>query len=752
MRRWLRRLQRVFSGRPAPRRPFVRLSVEALEERSLLAAGFLQTNMVSDIAGMANVTDPNLINPWGLTATAEFWVAENGAGVSSLFNGIGTPNPQLPTVTIPPISGNGPGIPSGIVNNPFGQSNPTAFEVDGHPAIFIFDSQDGEISAWNFQLADPTKAVTVAGNAAADYTGLAIGKDSNGDPLLYAAMFATNNGDGTTGTTGGTIQVFNSSFQPVSLGASAFQDPSIPSNFGPFNIQNVGGLLYVEYAKIDPTTGEGQVGPNNSGFVDVYNGNGVLQKRLILGGKLDSPWGVAMAPAGFGQFGGDLLVGNFGNGEINAYDSHGKFVGNLTDNAGDPIVIDHLWALQPGDGANGQLSNAIYFTAGINNEADGLFGSLQPIPTLSTKSPLLPNLPGGALQTFSTMPTTGPDAGDQNPYGLAFVPAGFKGKGVLQPGDLLIANFNNASTSDNPTGIQGTGATIMRVTPDGGTSIFFQGPPGLGLTTALGVLKNGFVLVGSVPTPDGTAANIGPGTLFVLDANGNVVAKLTGNLLDSPWDLTINDQGKTAQVFVSNVVSGTITRLDLNVPAAGQSANHIIESETVIGSGFTSTPNDAAVILGPTGLAYNAKTGTLYVASTADNTIFSIPNAGTRLSDAGTGNVVFQSTELRGPLGMVLAPNGDLIVANGDAVNADPNNKENSELIEFTPQGKLVGEFQVDTGAGSAFGVAVSTDNGQIRFAAVDDSTNTVSVWTFDIGPPQHGPAKHSVRVLPGRL
>jgi DNA-binding beta-propeller fold protein YncE len=302
---------------------------------------------------------------------------------------------------------------------------------------------------------------------------------------------------------------------------------------------------------------------------------------------------------------------------------------------------------------------------------------------------------------------------------------------MLQAGDLLVSNFNNASTTDNPTGIQGTGSTIMRITPNGGTSVFFQGSTQLGLTTALGVLKNGFVLVGSVPTPDGTAANIQPGSILVLDSNGKLVETLNGNLLDSPWDLTINDQGNTAQVFVSNVVSGTVTRIDLKVPAPGTGGKPMVESETVIGSGFTSQPNGGAVILGPTGLAYDPKTDTLYVASTADNAVFAIKHAGSRHSDAGTGKVIFTDPNLRGPLGLVLAPNGDLIVANGDAVNTDSTGQHNSELIEFTPSGQLVGHFQVDTNAGSAFGLAVTVDNGTLRFAAVDDSTNTVSIWSF---------------------
>jgi hypothetical protein len=323
-------------------------------------------------------------------------------------------------------------------------------------------------------------------------------------------------------------------------------------------------------------------------------------------------------------------------------------------------------------------------------------------------------------QSVSTVPPNG----DLNPYGVAFVPADYDGGGRLHPGDILVSNFNNSAN------LQGTGTTVVQITPAGQQSVFFQGQPGLGLTTALGVLKSGFVLVGSVPTTDGTFSTIQQGSLLILNRNGRLVANLTSaTKLDGPWDLTIHDQGSTAQVFVSNVLSGTVTRIDLTIPTNG---NPIVESMTQIASGYAHHSDPAALVVGPTGLAYDAQRDILYVAATADNAIFAVPNAGVTQTDAGTGRVIFRDpAHLRGPLGLVLTPDGDLITSNGDAVNA--NKHFPSELVEFNPTtGRFVAQFSLDSAPGSAFGIALALFDGQIRFAAVDDNTNTLEMWTLD--------------------
>jgi hypothetical protein len=319
--------------------------------------------------------------------------------------------------------------------------------------------------------------------------------------------------------------------------------------------------------------------------------------------------------------------------------------------------------------------------------------------------------------TASTIPSNG----DLNPYGVVFVPAGFPAGGTIAAGDLLVANFNNNSN------LQGTGTTIVRISPTGSQSVFATSPL-IGLDTALGALSRGFVIVGNLPvTYAGGAATPHQGSLQILNRSGVLISTLNDpTLLDSPWDLTINDQGSQAQVFVSNILSGTVTRLNLSVTATQVT----VVSKTRIGSGYAHQPNAAAVVVGPTGLAYDPDRDTLYVASTADNEIFAIGDAGDRNNSAGTGFMVFEDqNHLHGPLGLVLAPNGNLITANGDAVN--PGGTPN-ELLEFTPQGHLIAQYQMDAGApGGAFGITSIVSQGSIRFASVDDDLNTVTIWNL---------------------
>jgi hypothetical protein len=317
--------------------------------------------------------------------------------------------------------------------------------------------------------------------------------------------------------------------------------------------------------------------------------------------------------------------------------------------------------------------------------------------------------------------------GDVNPYGVAFVPQGFPKGGKTEAGDILVTNFN---TGPAP-GTQGTGSTIVSISPDGTQTTFFTGTSQLGLTTALGVLKKGFVIVGSLPTVGGVVQP--PGSLIILDTDGNQVgsALTDATFFDGPWDLTLVDNGNSATVFLSCVLNGTVTRFDLTIHGSTVSALNKVQ----IAAGYMFGPSVPALVVGPTGLAYDAQSDVLYVASTADNEIFAIADAAKTSTSTVPGTVIFSdSTHLHGPLGLVLAPNGNLISSQGDAINPSTDPAQQSEIVEFTKgKGKtpatFVSQFSIDSVGGSAFGIAIQRNMGAITLAAVDDSMNVLTVY-----------------------
>ena len=341
--------------------------------------------------------------------------------------------------------------------------------------------------------------------------------------------------------------------------------------------------------------------------------------------------------------------------------------------------------------------------------------------------PIIPQL--SKIPSFSV--TTIPSNGDLNPYGVAFVPTGFPAGSPLHPGDVLVSNFNASSN------LQGTGTTIVSIDPNGNQSLFFQGHGNVGLTTALGVLGAGFVLVGSVPTntpagscrqePSGEETGVGEGELLILDAQAQVVSHIhSQQFLNGPWDLTIHDRGTTAQVFVSNARSASVTRLDLAVNAANDQVT--ITKMTQIASGYVRRCDPNALVVGPTGVALDPTTDTLYVASTGDNAVYAVATASSTTSDHGRGTIVIQDPmHLHGPLGLVRAPNGDLLTAQGDAVN--PDSTQPSEIVEYTSTGQFVAQFSVDAAQGSAFGLALETSGSSFRFVAVNDALNVLDMW-----------------------
>jgi uncharacterized protein (TIGR03118 family) len=371
IRKWRLTLRGYSPDRPL--RPY-QLALESLEDRCLLASAFLQTNLLSDIPGVARLTDPNLVNPWGLsfTPTGNFYVSDNNAGVSTVYDGAGQPTPPTAplVITIPlPAGGTGKAAPTGVAVNGTPDFVITASGRSGS-STFIYVTEDGTISGWNRNV-DLTHALLKVDNSTqptpamgAVYKGVAVGSNATGN-FIFAANFRA-----------GTIEVYDKNFAKATL-AGSFNDPALPAGFAPFNIQNLSGQLYVTYAKQDAKKHDDVKGPGN-GFVDVFDTNGNLIKRLASQGTLNSPWGLALAPAQFGTFSGDLLVGNFGDGQINIFDPNsGTFLGQLQDDAGSPITIDGLWGLLVGNGAGGGDPNTLFFAAGIADEMHGLFGSLR---------------------------------------------------------------------------------------------------------------------------------------------------------------------------------------------------------------------------------------------------------------------------------------------------------------------------------------------------------------------------------------
>jgi uncharacterized protein (TIGR03118 family) len=359
-----------------------------------LAGSYEQINLVSDIAGVARNTDirpacniqmpggpaaPCLVNPWGITngPTTPFWISDNGAGVSTLYDGAGTARNLV--VAIPPPAGSPAGTlaaPTGIVFNGTGGFTVSENGKSGS-ALFIFATEDGTISGWSPGV-DLNNAVLVVDNSTGSATSVdhsALGAVYKGLALATVGganfIYATNFRDAV-------VEVYDSSFHLV----KSFTDTTVPAGFAPFGIQNINGKLFITFAKQNDQKHDDVAGPGN-GFVDVldllHEGNDGHLDRFASGGVLNSPWGVALAPSGFGQFSHHMLIGNFGDGHINAFDQNGVSDGPLKDFHRQPITINGLWGLKFGGGAANNVNgatNSLFFTAGIGDESHGLFGMI----------------------------------------------------------------------------------------------------------------------------------------------------------------------------------------------------------------------------------------------------------------------------------------------------------------------------------------------------------------------------------------
>jgi uncharacterized protein (TIGR03118 family) len=492
---------------------------------------YIQHNLIADTPGNADVTDPNLVNPWGIseTATSPFWISDNGTGLATVYStsvtstiSIASLKPAIPPGASDSSSKFGP--VSGQVAN-----STTVFVVGTAKASFLFCTEDGTISGWNGGTAATIKVDNSSKGAV--YKGMSLGGNATA-PQLYVANFHA-----------GTVEVYDGNFAPVTLAGTAFTDPQIPSGFAPFNIVNFNSSLYVAYAKQGPGAMDDAPGPGN-GYVDIFDMSGNLKTRLIAGGSLNSPWGMAIAPANFGVFANMLLVGNFGDGHVNVYDpALGTSLGALQNPSGAAIAISGLWALQVGNGKSGGDANAVYFTAGPGGETHGLFGSLQAGPVLSTGNTVV--------------------------NGASFQP------GIAEYSWITILGSNLSSTTRiwNPATDFVNGALPKQldgvgVTVDGKPAyVYYISPVQINALvpadSALGTIQVSTAnqTLGSASVP--AAIEVTAPAFFTL-ANGNVAALHANNTVVGPTTLYPNNStpaapGETIELYATGFGPGTTT-------------------------------------------------------------------------------------------------------------------------------------------------------------------------------------------------
>jgi uncharacterized protein (TIGR03118 family) len=515
------------------------------------ATGYLVHNLVADMASTASPAadfiDARLVNPWGLaaSATSPFWVCDAGTGLATVYTvndtnttALGTPNATTQP-TVPGAGGTPNGVCTGIVSNTAPATTPPDFPVTapGKAAVaasFIFVTQDGVLSAWASG-ADSTKAFVEKDNSAtAVYKGLAL--VTTPVVQLYAANFKS-----------GTIDVFDAQFNPVTLASGSFTDSTIPPGFAPFNIQNLGGKLYVTYAKQDANKLLDIAGVGN-GYVDVFDTTGKLLQSLVVGGTgslLNSPWGLAIAPATFGNFAGDLVVGNFGDGLINAYNAAtGAFVGTLQDASGNNLAIHSLWALSFGNGGSGGDKDTLYFTAGPGGLKHGLLGSIS-----------------------------------ANPNAASVVNAAEVGGGIAPNTFVSIWGTNLAATKRTwATQDFGANGTTLPTSLDG-VSVTLNGAPAY--ICYISPIQINLLTPANLPTIGRVTVQVSNGTLTSNTVNATVQAT-------APSFFLFDAAGHVAATHANNTPIGTATSTPPGTPAA--------PGELIIlyGSGFGPTNPAAA--------------------------------------------------------------------------------------------------------------------------------------------------------------
>ncbi|HLH17102.1 MAG TPA: TIGR03118 family protein [Bryobacteraceae bacterium] len=571
------------------------------------ASGYLVHNLVSDVPGAADFTDPNLVNAWGISisGSSPFWVCDGGTGLSTVYSSTATSfSISSLKVSLPPSGNGGNTVCTGQVFN-----STTSFAVGSstsRPASFIFATTGGTLSGWASAV-DASHAQMAVDNSAsgAVYTGLALVTGCappaaclSAGPFLYAANFSK-----------GTVDVFDGNWKPVTLPSGAFTDPAIPAGYSPYNIQLLNGSLYVTYAKLGPDKVNSAPGAG-AGYVDVYDPAGKLLSHLVAQGPLNAPWGIQIAPATFPPFGGDLLVGNFGDGTINAFNlTTGAFAGTLQDQNGNNLHIDGLWGLQFGNGGSGGDVNSLYFAAGPSAQKHGLFGIIvsQPIFTENVVNAADPGAEIGPNTMISIIggslgPTTRSWAstdfnGTKLPTSLDGVSVSINGSpafptfvsprqiNVLTPADLSVSAPAKIVVTDNGLVSQTIQVPVAPFAP----AFFLLGGKYAAAVHGDGKIVGPTTLVANNSTPAAAGETIalfatGLGATTPAVANGQIVSSAAP--LAAPATVLIN--GIPAPVAFAGIAATGLYQVNVTIPAGLPSGDNPIN---IVVGGFASPGN-----------------------------------------------------------------------------------------------------------------------------------------------------------------
>jgi uncharacterized protein (TIGR03118 family) len=544
---------------------------------------YLQHNLVADQPGIADYTDPNMVNPWGLytTASSPFWVNDAGTGLATIYSSSGAPSATKPSIA-PSAKGTTPVPVTGGVANATG-----GFMIQGKVPNFLFVTTQGTISGYVSSISTAITQLMVDNSSkGAVYYGMAISATTtSATPMIYAANFFS-----------GGVDVFDTNYNPVVLPGTPFVDPAVPAGYAPFNIWNLGGQLYVMWAKQSPTKTSFVAGAG-LGAVSIFNLTGGLVQHIATGGPLNAPWGVAIAPATFGAFANDLLVGNFGDGTINAFNpTTGAALGPMMDQNGNVISISGLWGLLFGNGGSGGDVNALYFTAGTDNELHGLLGSLQATPSLTSVS----NAASGAaaiasnayISIFGANLSPITRNWTASDFSGTSLPTSLDGVSVTVDGKPAFVYYISPKQIDVLTPVDtATGPVAVVVTSNGlvsaaTTATMNAYSPGFFLlkdNASVAAVHSSGALVGATTLYAGDSTPATPGetiTIFGTGFGPTNPAIANGTIVAAPQAVvttpTVTIGGVTATVVYAGLVSAGVYQLDVVVPASTAAGNATI--------------------------------------------------------------------------------------------------------------------------------------------------------------------------------